>query len=487
MKINGNPDGGGGGSAVINALNVTSNGSYTAGGGVDGYSPVIVSVPSPAFVTETLNAEENRTYYPSSGVDGFSEVKVKVLFTTESLTATENGTYYPSTGVDGFSEVNVSIPLGLGYSFTDNGHYYAANYGLAGFADVNVMVEPEIDQQDIVEGTYKNLSSLSNNASFVASYALRSFYSLVTVDLPSCSVVNQLGFADCGRLTTVNLPVCSGIANSAFARCGSLTSISIPAVTAINASAFENCWALTSIELPVCMGLNSYAFYGCSNLSTVVLPGPSRCPVELTTFQRTPIAAGNGSIYVNASLLDEYKSAYGWSNYSSIIYPIAEPVIEGYYFSYTPTNLSGMMNLNEGSPQWENISSYSGFYNDQDWTGTIPEKAFWDKRSISFVTFETNANTVYGYAFSSCTTLTSVRFTNLSEGVYIADYAFDGCENLSTVYIALSDYTCTFDPDAFNGTPLAEGSGSIYVPAAVYSDYLDECVDTPFVTQFVSY
>ena len=45
MKINGTPDGGGK-SAVIEGLTITSNGTYTAGAGVDGYSPVEVDVPA---------------------------------------------------------------------------------------------------------------------------------------------------------------------------------------------------------------------------------------------------------------------------------------------------------------------------------------------------------------------------------------------------------------------------------------------------------
>ena len=36
---------GGGGSAVIQTLSVTENGTYTAPAGVDGYSPVVVAIP----------------------------------------------------------------------------------------------------------------------------------------------------------------------------------------------------------------------------------------------------------------------------------------------------------------------------------------------------------------------------------------------------------------------------------------------------------
>ena len=90
MKINGTPDGGGK-SAVIEGLTITSNGTYTAGAGVDGYSPVEVDVPAPEFVTETLSVSVNNTYYPGEGINGFSQVVVDVPqsvtgFTEKDLT-----------------------------------------------------------------------------------------------------------------------------------------------------------------------------------------------------------------------------------------------------------------------------------------------------------------------------------------------------------------------------------------------------------------
>ena len=113
MKINGTPDGGGK-SAVIEGLTITSNGTYTAGSGVDGYSPVEVDVPAPEFVTETLSVSANGTYTPSEGVDGYSQVNVNVpatQFITETLSVSANGTYTPGEGIDGYSQVVVDVPI----------------------------------------------------------------------------------------------------------------------------------------------------------------------------------------------------------------------------------------------------------------------------------------------------------------------------------------------------------------------------------------
>lgn len=77
--------GGGGGSApVIEPLEVTENGTYTASNGVDGFSPVVVNVPIP---------------------DGY-------IKPSGTFPITENGEY----DVAQYAEVNVNIPSGGGYA-----------------------------------------------------------------------------------------------------------------------------------------------------------------------------------------------------------------------------------------------------------------------------------------------------------------------------------------------------------------------------------
>ena len=67
---------GGGDAPTIEELNITSNGTYTASGDVDGYSPINVSV-LPNIGTKTVTA--NGTYAASSdNLDGYSSVTVRV-------------------------------------------------------------------------------------------------------------------------------------------------------------------------------------------------------------------------------------------------------------------------------------------------------------------------------------------------------------------------------------------------------------------------
>lgn len=65
-------------------------------------------VPEP--VVQELSVVENGEYLPPEGVDGFSPVNVSVQSVFEELNVIENGVYVPETGVDGFSRVLVDIP-----------------------------------------------------------------------------------------------------------------------------------------------------------------------------------------------------------------------------------------------------------------------------------------------------------------------------------------------------------------------------------------
>lgn len=77
-----------GGSAVIEPLSVTTNGTYTAPDGVDGYSPIEVNVPTPKPVLTSLAATKNGTYTPPSGTDGYNSVTVNVSATASIPTYT---------------------------------------------------------------------------------------------------------------------------------------------------------------------------------------------------------------------------------------------------------------------------------------------------------------------------------------------------------------------------------------------------------------
>ena len=65
-------------------------------------------------------------------------------------------------------------------------------------------------------------------------------------------------------------------------------------------------------------------FRACSSLTSVTFIGDVVPPYGVAMFMNTPIAAGNGSIFVPDNLVDAYKVASGWVGHASIIKGISE-------------------------------------------------------------------------------------------------------------------------------------------------------------------
>jgi hypothetical protein len=64
--------------AVVQALEVTQNGTYTSPEGVDGFNQVTVNVPDPEITLQDKTVTENGTYTADSGYDGLGSVTVDV-------------------------------------------------------------------------------------------------------------------------------------------------------------------------------------------------------------------------------------------------------------------------------------------------------------------------------------------------------------------------------------------------------------------------
>ena len=167
------------------------------------------------------------------------------------------------------------------------------------------------------------------------------YYSLTEIDLPACTYLSDRQFSSCTNLTSVNLPACTSLGYGVFYMCN-LSSVDLPVCRYISGT-FNGCSGLTSVSLPACEIISGAAFSGCSNLRSVVLPVCSAiygdtafrycsnfnitlgysgvCYFSNTlVFNQTALE----HIYVPSSLVDAYKSAQGWSYYSSKIFAIPE-------------------------------------------------------------------------------------------------------------------------------------------------------------------
>lgn len=79
------------------------------------------------------------------------------------------------------------------------------------------------------------------------------------------------------------------------------------------------------------------------------------------------------------------------------------------------------------------------------------------------------AESIYLGAFMFCEALERVRLPSIKN---ISDAAFRYCTNLTTFIIEQSDCVCRIiDTNTFGDTPIANGTGFIYVPDELVDDY----------------
>ena len=325
-----------------------SNGSYNITGEFNG-GVITVDVPAPQFVTETLNVSANGTYTPGQGVDGYSQVVVDVpIDGWDQKSFTEE--------LIGFTNIDNSASFVASSAFYQNKNIqtvnlpYATSVGNNAFQYCDSIYQVSLPVCEYIGGyAFNGCGSLSQVSlpmcSSIAGDAFGYCYSLTQVNLPVCKYIDGYAFNGCGTLSQVSLPVCKYIGWFAFKDCYSLTQVSLPMCSSIDNYAFSSCSSLTQISLPVCEYIGSFAFDFCSSLSQVILPMCSSinelafrfcsslsiitigysgvCSLyNSDVFYATQITLSTGSIYVPASLVDAYKSAENWSYFSTQIFPI---------------------------------------------------------------------------------------------------------------------------------------------------------------------
>jgi hypothetical protein len=175
--------------------------------------------------------------------------------------------------------------------------------------------------------------------------ALRSsfinFHNLSSITISSGVTEISGAFEECSGLTSIELPNnVTYIGSESFKYCTNLTGITIPdGVRSVSYAAFSNCYGINEIIIPDsvetiepyafvnCTGATNctigkgvtsigyLAFNGCSNLNSI------------TINALTPPGIGNGvfdntndcPIYVDCSVVEDFKQASGWASYSSRI------------------------------------------------------------------------------------------------------------------------------------------------------------------------
>lgn len=187
-----------------------------------------------------------------------------------------------------------------------------------------------IDSALFMLNPIKTVSAPMLNA--VPSRAFAGCEILETLDLPAATAIGENAFDTCPTLTSVNIPAATDIGADAFRNCTALASVDLPAVTTIGEYAFTGCTSLEMLDFLLDVYLNNYAFEDCENLTALIFRNTetvSWSSVSNTPFAGTPIASGNGYIYVPSALKSEYLKYNFWKNYSDQIRALEDYTVDG--------------------------------------------------------------------------------------------------------------------------------------------------------------
>lgn len=142
---------------------------------------------------------------------------------------------------------------------------------------------------------------------------------ITSVNLPNAKTIGSSAFRQCSLLTTWTADSVTSIGGSCFRDCPKLANVTIPkGITSIPGTAFYNCDSLARIDLPENVrSIIGNAFQQCGALATFIVRKSDGVCALGAALTGTPIASGEGYIYVPSALVDSYKAATNWSTYAN--------------------------------------------------------------------------------------------------------------------------------------------------------------------------
>ena len=302
-----------------------------------------------------------------------------------------------------------------------------------------------------VEGIYYNLDDKNKTAEVT-----KGSYTQTEITIPSKVTYNSVEysvtsignnvFEYCSSLTSITIPnSVITIGYRAFAYCRSLISITIPnSVTTIEEDLFYSCSSLTSILIGSSVTtIGDYAFSGCSSLTTVTIGNSvtaignyafDAClSLATISFSNSVTSIGEGAfsrcsslsyLEIPNSVITIETSAFSLcESLTTVTIGNSVIAIGDYVFSGCLSLAS--INVDENN---QNYASVDGVLYNKDVTTLIACPS-----TKIEVTVPNSVITIGDYAFSGCSSLTTVSIPNSVTS--IEGWAFASCSSLSSIEI----------------------------------------------------
>lgn len=157
---------------------------------------------------------------------------------------------------------------------------------------------------------------INPTATTIGNYAFANWSSLEYVSMPAATtMVGGNNFASCTNLKRIDIPNLKTSVSSSgnnFRQCASLEELRVPLFNGV--LAVSGCTALKVYEIGTPYNIAASAFSNLTSLEAFVLHCTKVVPLaNVNAFTGTPIASGNGRIYVPQAFIEDFKTATNWS------------------------------------------------------------------------------------------------------------------------------------------------------------------------------